>query len=135
MATHVKKVSNGIKYKLQIFTDDTSDSNAYTFASNDIIDIKNSLGREAKGLLVIVSGTNSYTCTFNYDLDLVKFNESQADDVIQMPNDLSGINTMRFVSVANQERQYRFDFPITSILINAFTGSASGSNHIHFIVW
>lgn len=136
MATHVKKVSNAVKSKMQIFTDDTSDPNAVVFATNDLIDVKGSLGRDAKGCKVIIEGNaTTYTIQFNYELTVSHFNENQSDNNVDMPVDLSNINTFRFYSLASQIRQFEFAFPITSIRIVAATGSAAATSHIHFILW
>lgn len=136
MATHVKKVSNAVKSKMQIFTDDTSNPNAVVFATDDLIDVKGSLGRDAKGCKVIIEGNaTTYTVQFNYELTVNHFNESQSDNHVDMPVDLSNINTYRFYSAASQVRQVEFPFPISSVRFVAVTGTATATGHIHFIFW
>lgn len=137
MATHSKLVDPSNSGIMQIFSNDTSLSDAYTFANGDYIDIESSLKRAGKKVLIIVRGTMDVTFSINPTFTIPKFNESQANDSIEVSENLTGINQLRLSSTGTGTESFEFpiEFPIRKLKITAYSGTASSANNITIIAF
>lgn len=133
MATHSKRVDPKAVGLMQVFSNDTSLSDAYTFAADDYIDFTASLGRPAAKVIIIVRGTFDITFSINPIVKAKIYNRSGADTDVDIDG-VSGINQLRLSSSSGSETfEFPEGYPIDMIKITALTGTASSSNNVTII--
>ena len=133
MPTHSKRVDPGLRQGMhQIFSNDTSLSDAVTFATGDYIDFQVSLGRPARKVTLILKGAVDVTVKFNTKLTANKFNESVADTSVTVTEDATSVNSMRIFSAASEEAVFETPdgLSVTDIKLVAYSGAASATTNL-----
>lgn len=136
MPTHSKKVDVKLFLPYQAFTNDTSVTNAVTFADGDYIDFTACLGRPAKNVMIILNGVASVTLQFNTRMKASQRNLTEADTSITTSEDVVGTNPIRlFTDTAGESATFTFpsEFGIDIIKIIDWTGTASATANVTFI--
>lgn len=138
MATHSKKVDTALRGGMyQAFSNDTSLTDAVTFATGDYIDFQESLGRPAKKIILYINGAVDVTLKFNSTFTISKHEETEADSTVTMPEDMAGVNSFRFFSAAGEFFTFETPegFQIKNLKIVAYSGVASSSTNLTFIAY
>lgn len=135
MAVHYKKVDPAMRFPYQIFSNDTSLSDAVTFADGDYIDFEASLGRPAKQVRIVLTGIVDITLKFNTKLKVSKFQESQVDSTIEITEGVNNTNSLRLFSETGEQLEWNLppEFPIQNIKIEDYTGTASADDNLTII--
>lgn len=136
MATHVKKVSDLLLGRYQVFSNHPSVSGTVTFADADLIQVKDSLrGSVARKTKILLAGTVELHLVFNVPVKTTKFQESSVDTTITFETDMALYANLNTIILKNTTGsvEYDFDFPISSVLIEDIVGTIDADNYVQFI--
>jgi hypothetical protein len=136
MATHSKRVDPALKGGMyQVFSNDTSLTDAVVFATGDYIDFEACLGRPTRKLVLLINGAMDVTIKFNPVFSVSRHEETQANTTVTVAEDAANTNGIRFFAASGDF--ITFDTPegfqVKNLKIVALTGTADASNNITFI--
>lgn len=135
MATHSKRVDRNVPGIYQVFSNDTSLSDAVTFATGDYIDFFASLGRAARKVTFVLQGAVDVTFRFNVTFTATKGEEYVADTEITMTEATANVNSMRLFGGAGDFITFETPegFTIKNMKLVAYSGAPDASNNLTII--
>lgn len=135
MATHSKKVDKNVPGMYQVFSNDTSLSDAVTFATGDYVDFFASLGRPARKVTFILQGAVDITFKFNVTFTATRKEEYVADTEVSMTEGTANINSMRLFGGAGDFITFETPdgFAIKNMKIVAYSGAPSGTTNLTIV--